>query len=160
MKVIINIFLLVVLVSCNSQKNISGNYNFKTQCLGIELDGSQTLKVWGKGRNRFDAVEQAKKTAVNDVLFKGILDGAQQCEKRPLLPEVNARQNYESYFNLFFTDKGEYLKFVILKDERILNRIFRKKIRTGQEVTYSAITRVLRPQLQQKLITDGIIKTR
>ena len=37
---------------------------FETECLGIEGDGSQTLRAWGTGRNRADAVEQAKKNAV------------------------------------------------------------------------------------------------
>ena len=41
----------------------------QTECISVEQDGSQTLRVWGKGRNRVDAVEQAKKNAVYEVLF-------------------------------------------------------------------------------------------
>lgn len=155
---IIYILSFFILISCSSQKNISAYYSFRTECLGIEMDGSQTLKVWGKGRNRFDAVEQAKKIAVNDVLFKGINDGYQQCEKRPLLPEVNARQSYDNYFNIFFSDKGDYLNYISLKDERFMKRIFRERKRSSEGVTYSVIVRVLRPQLQQRLIKDGILK--
>ncbi|MDP5076044.1 MAG: hypothetical protein NWP82_06130, partial [Flavobacteriales bacterium] len=80
------------------------------------MDGSQTLESWGSGRNRFDAVEQAKKNAINEVLFKGILNGKPECERKPLVPEVNAREKYASYFNAFFADGGEYLNYITLQD--------------------------------------------
>jgi hypothetical protein len=71
--------------------------------MGVEGDGSQTLKSWGNGRNRKDACEQAKKNAVKEVLFKGIIHGRSGCEQRPLVPEVNAEMKYENFFNSFFT---------------------------------------------------------
>ena len=33
--------------------------NFETRCLGTEQDGSQTLRAWGKGVSKADAIEQA-----------------------------------------------------------------------------------------------------
>ena len=78
-----------------SQKKISGNYIYKTECMGIEHDGSMTLKTWGNGRNRADAVEQAKKNAVRDVIFQSIMEGKQDCLKKPLITEVNAEEKYE-----------------------------------------------------------------
>ena len=68
--------------SCKPQKKIAGNYTYETECMGIEMDGSQTLKAWGYGKNRIDAVEQAKKNAVRDVLFKGIRNGKTECNIR------------------------------------------------------------------------------
>lgn len=101
-------FLLVlfILPSCNSQKQIAGNYSYKAECLGVEMDGSQIDKAWGNGKNKWDAIEQAKKTAVRDVPFNGIYEGKQDCEKRPVIAEVNAQQKYETYFNKFFADDG------------------------------------------------------
>jgi len=63
------LFFAFILFSCNPQKKIAGNYTYKTECLGIEMDGTQTVKAWGNGRNRFDATEQAKKNALNDVFL-------------------------------------------------------------------------------------------
>jgi hypothetical protein len=150
---------LFILPSCNSQKKIAGNYSYKTECLGIEMDGSQTVKAWGNGRNRFDAIEQAKKNAVNDVLFNGIYEGKQDCEKRPVVAEVNARQKHEAYFNKFFADGGEYKKFVSLKDERIGQKISRDRKGARQSVTHGVVVRVLRAELKQKMIEDGILKS-
>ena len=154
------LLLSVLFISCsnNPQKKIAGNYTLKTECLGVELDGSQTLKTWGNGRYRKDAVDQAKKNAVRDVLFNGIYEGKQDCEKRPLVLEVNAQQKYETYFNTFFADGGEYKNYVSSKDERIEKQIFRERKGAVNSSTYGIIIRVLRPQLKQKLIADGIIK--
>ncbi len=141
-----------------SQKVNSGNYTFKTECMGIEMDGSQTLKAWGNGRNRADAVEQAKKNAVRDVIFNGITEGKQDCEKRPILFEVNAQEKYEDYFNAFFADGGEYKNFISLRDERIGQKINRDRKKARESVTNGMIVRVLRSELKKKLIADGILK--
>ena len=141
-----------------SQKKTAGYYSYKTECLGVEMDGSQTVKAWGNGRNRFDAVEQAKKTAVRDVLFNGIIDGKPDCEKRPVLSEVNVQLKNEAYFNKFFSDDGEFTKFVSLKDERLGQRILRDRKSAGETVTYDIVLRIKRAELKQKMIDDGILK--
>ena len=92
---------MTISISCSSKKSIAANYSNPTECLGVELDGSQTLKAWGNGRNRQDAVDQAKKNAIRDVIFKGIRDGKSECNTKPLVFEVNAQDKYEDYFNVF-----------------------------------------------------------
>ncbi len=141
-----------------AQKNIAGNYSYKTECMGVELDGSQTLKAWGNGRNRSDAVDQAKKNALRDVLFNGITEGKNECNMKPLIFEVNAQEKYEDYFNKFFADGGEFKNFISLRDERIFDKISRDKKKARQSVTHGLIVRVLRTELKEKLIADGILK--
>jgi hypothetical protein len=152
------IICLLTLTSINAQKKIAGNYIYKTECMGLELDGSMTLKTWGNGRNRFDAVAQAKKNAVRDVIFQSILEGKQDCAKKPLITEVNAEEKYEAYFNKFFADGGEFNNFISLKDERIGEKIRRDRKKARESVTYGLVVRVLRSELKNKLIADGIIK--
>ncbi|TRX24048.1 hypothetical protein FNW25_09305 [Flavobacterium franklandianum] len=155
---LIIIICLIALTSINAQKKIAGNYIYKTECMGLELDGSMTLKAWGNGRNRFDAVAQAKKNAVSDVIFQSILEGKQDCAKKPLITEVNAEEKYEAYFNKFFADGGEFNNFISLKDERIGQKIDRDRKKARESVTYGLLVRVLRSELKSKLIADGIIK--
>lgn len=152
------IICLIAFTSINAQKKIAGNYIYKTECMGLELDGSMTLKAWGNGRNRFDAVAQAKKNAVRDVIFQSILEGKQDCAKKPLITEVNAEEKYEAYFNKFFADGGEFNNFISLKDERIGQKIDRDRKKARESVTYGLLLRVLRSELKSKLIADGIIK--
>ena len=143
-----------------AQRNSNiGCYTIETECLGVEMDGSVTLRAWGTGRNRFDAVDQAKKNAVRDVLFKPTRNGSSDCNPHPLVPEVNAQMKYEDYFNRFFSDRrGSYKKFCSGKDERISNKIFRRGMGDSKMVTYSVIVRVLRSELKEQLREDGIIK--
>jgi len=155
---LLSLAFVVTLTSCSTKKVVVGNYSYETECLGVELDGTQTLRVWGTGRNRVDAVEQAKKNAVREVLFKGILSG-RDCEKRPLVPEVNAERKYETYFNSFFRDDGEYKYFVTSQDERIANRVYREAKVSTNTVTYPVVVRVLRPQLRERMLQDEILKS-
>ena len=143
-----------------AQRNSNiGRYTIETERLGVEMDGSVTLRAWGTGRNRFDAVDQAKKNAVRDVLFKPTRNGSSDCNPHPLVPEVNAEMKYEDYFNRFFSDRrGSYKKFCSGKDERISNKIFRRGMGDSKMVTYSVIVRVLRSELKEQLREDGIIK--
>lgn len=157
----IRIALLALLLSASglqAQKKLAGNYGYKTECMGVEGDGSATVKAWGNGRNRSDAVEQAKKNAVRDVIFTGLLEGKQDCKQKPLIFEVNAEEKYEDYFNKFFADGGEFKNYISLRDERILDKLDRDRKRGRGSVTNGLILRVLRSELKAKLIADGIIK--
>lgn len=158
-----SLILLLIASTLNmgyAQRNSNiGRYNIEPECLGIEMDGSVTLRVWGTGRNRIDAVDQAKKIAVRDILFKGMRKGNADCNPRPLVPEVNAELKYEDYFNRFFSDRrGIYKRFVSGKDERLDNKIFRRGMGDSKSVTYSVIVRVLRSELKEQLREDGIIR--
>lgn len=126
------------------------------QCIGTELDGSQTLRVTGYGRNRIDAKEQAMKNAVWAVVFDGVRDGGNGCNLRPLVTEVNARERYEDYFNIFFSDKGEYKKYVSLRDTK-RQSAGRKKDKIGY--SYEMTVRVLRSELKARLKADNVISS-
>ena len=61
--------LLLLLICAMSILNVNAQNNpvyarSSIKCMGVELDGSQTLRVQGYGRNRSDAKEQAMKNAV------------------------------------------------------------------------------------------------
>ena len=124
------------------------------RCMGVELDGSQTLRVQGYGRNRSDAKEQAMKNAVWAVIFDGIKDGVEGFNMRPLVTEVNAKERYEDYFNIFFSDNGAYLEYVSLRDTKRRSG-GRSKDKLGY--AYDLTIRVLRPQLKARLKADNVI---
>ncbi|WP_317898818.1 hypothetical protein [Aurantibacillus circumpalustris] len=145
----------ILLVNCSPSKKISGNYTHEVECMGSELDGSITLKTWGKGKNRADALEQARKEAINAVLFIGIRNGKPDCDSRPILNAPNIRENQADYFSTFFKDEGAYKKFVSGKDES-----FGKKERVqgrDGEVMFGFIVRVLRSDLKKQMISDEIL---
>ncbi len=157
-KIFFGILLMCFTANIFAQARDAGEYTNSCECMGVEADGSETILAWGNGRNRFDAVEQAKKNAVLDVLFNGIRKGRGACSIKPLVPEVNARTKYDVYFNSFFADGGEYLEFVSLQDERVGDKIDRDRQKGRKSINMSAVVRVERGLLKAKLIKDNILK--
>ena len=132
----------------------AGAFAQETECISKELDGSLTLRVWGTGRNRTDALEQAKKQAVYDVLFQGIRKGNTDYNMRPIMTEVNARQRYQDYFDIFFMDRGDYRKYISMEDKRAGSTRIKRNYR---DVTVGVTVRVLVPQLKARLKEDGLL---
>ena len=86
---------LILLTSCGSKKpavQTAGYFNYTTECLGKQADGTQLLKVYAKGVDRADAVREAKKKAIEEVLFKGVSAGDTECSAYPVVDAPNARK--------------------------------------------------------------------
>lgn len=146
-------FCFMLFGSCRTTKT-TAYMSYDIQCLGVEGDGSQTLVTWGEGKNKKDAEEQAMKNAVYDVIFKGIHAGSSECNQVPLVNTPNARQKFEDFFNNFFADGGPYLNYVSLADQRRGSKD-KEQYQYGEK--RSVTVRVLRPQLKEKLKSEGII---
>lgn len=158
--ILLSLFMLAAGAASAQVPRTTGTFGHAPECLGVEGDGSQTLRVYGNGRNRWDALEQARKDALREVIFSGIRLGKPDCEVKPLVNEVNAREKHAKYFNGFFTDDGPYKEFVSKEDERHAQRVRRGKTRAadGESVSHVFTLRILREELRQRLVTDGILK--
>lgn len=144
----------LMLTACKTPKATSYR-EFEPECLGVAQDGSQTIRAWGFGKDDDMAVDKARKNALYAVLFKGITAGVEGCNQRPLVPEVNARERYEDYFDRFFRDGGEWEKYVTGDDERLFGREEQRN-KLGERA--GVVVRVLRSELRMKLKEDGILK--
>lgn len=144
------------LTGCRSNKDVHQSYaytNLDPVCLGAAHDGTERLRVWGKGATQSVAIEQAKKNAVRTVLFKGI-PGQGECDKRPLVAEVNAEERYRDYFTRFFADGGEYRNFV---QEDSKTDGSRQVAETAGTKAYGIVCTVDREKLRQQLLADGVL---
>lgn len=155
-RIVIAAMLVLLSAGIHAQVGNAARVGFDTQCLGVEEDGTQTLRAWGFGKKKKDAVEQAMKNAVRDVLFKGIKEGMDGCNMRPMITEVNARERHADYFNKFFADGGKYKRFVSLKDEN--KKKSREQVKSSLGTRWSVTVRVLCPQLREYLLKDKIIQ--
>lgn len=152
-RILLILFTALAFISASAQQPLYARTSIR--CMGVELDGSQTLRVMGYGRNRDDAKEQSMKNAVWAVIFDGIRDGVEGCNMRPLVTEVNAKERYEDYFNIFFSDGGEYKKYVSLRDTRKRSST-KSKDKLG--FAYDITVRVLRSELKSRLKADNVIE--
>ena len=90
-------------------------------CQGAANDGSIIVKSWGYARTQRNAIINAKKNAVQDVLFKGIKSvGASGCPSRPIVEDLSKRES--DYFKKFFEKNGLYLQFVNLSTDEVPDR--------------------------------------
>lgn len=151
----IGCILAFTLTACKSQKPVTAAYHsYETECMGKSMDGTQTLRVWASGRNRTDAIEQAKKKAVYDMTFVGINAGGGECDSYPIVDEANARKKYEDYFDRFFADGGAYTKYVSTNNQKTTAI---NKFQGDGNVTLGIIVTVNRSALRQRYTHDNII---
>jgi hypothetical protein len=126
MKTYILLFLFAISYfnSFSQSKNTTGvYYDYKVRCIGKELDGSLTLEAFGKGRNYFDASEQAKKDAVFAVIFLGIRDGNGSCNSDPIVLNSSVQASYEDYFAIFSETKALTLNLSACKTKEFLIKL-------------------------------------
>ncbi len=155
-KVVYSLLAFVLIICSCGIKRSQPYYNYESRIIASELDGSYTLRAFGKGRNAVDAFEEAQKQAVYDILFLGVKSADSKIQSlRPLMMEVNAKEKYADYFNVFFADDGQYKEYCSLKERRVMTSNFsRTDVQSMAEVTVC----VFRSKLEKKLRADGIIK--
>ncbi|MDX2195654.1 MAG: hypothetical protein NW207_04495 [Cytophagales bacterium] len=130
------------------------NFTYEVQCLGADMGGMYTVKAFGRGNSRKDAIEDGFKQALYAVIFKGVTLGKPGCDARPLVNVPNAEETYEEYFNNFFKDGGEYKMYLTEDDTPNKDT---KKEKKGSEDVYSVIATIKVSELKKALINKGII---
>ena len=150
------VFCCSTLFAQKKNKNLAAFYNYEVQCMGAGMDGTQLVKVWGYGKKPNDAIEQAKKNAVQAVIFKGIANGERGCMQKPLVTSHGSEQQFQDYFNAFFQAGGKYLNYVNLSSDGSIDPKDRLKI--GKQYKVGVIVSVNHAQLRKELEAAGIIK--
>ncbi|MFC4268642.1 hypothetical protein [Polaribacter marinivivus] len=144
---------ITTLVSCGSRqvpKVISGYYSYDTECIRKDAGGEMLVRAWGKGLNQKEAELDARKKAVDDLLFKGIR-GTDDCSINPIISNPNAKEDAERKMYRFFKDKGKFRKFVSRAKAEKLDE---KEIGQGQKaygLYFTVDTRELRKLFVRKL---------
>ena len=155
MRLILYLFLIIP-ISYYSQNNNTGKISFESECMGAELDGSQTIKAWGTGRNYSDACEQAKKNAVHGIIFRGF-GSKDRVEGKPALTNnPNLEMEKQEFFDDFFMDGGKYMKFVNVTGDGSVAAEDRLKV--GKEYKIGVVVSINVTLLRKDLETAGIIK--
>jgi hypothetical protein len=154
---LIGVFVLFS-VSGNGQKknNPAAYYSYEVECMGTGMDGTQLIKSWGYGKKPNDAIEQAKKNAVQAVMFKGITSGKPGCMMRPLITDPGAEQQHQDYFVAFFKEKGKYLNFVSVSSDGSIDP--KDRLKAGKQYKIGVLVSVSHAALRKELEAAGIIK--
>ncbi len=157
----LNLTCLLVLLcfgwsqSASAQKNIAAYYDYKTELIQLERDGSLTVRAWGKGARKKAALDKAAQNALWDVLFTGFQTAPGDRPVKALVLDKNVQERKQTYFNLFFEANGDYRHFVRSVPKESAHVLGAKKTDAG--LNYGVVLQIDRVGLRNKLINDEII---
>ncbi len=160
-KRIIIIFVVCISMSLttSAQKKVDKKSNedmtswkYEMECAGTGIQGTYLVKVWTVSKNRSKAIEQCTKCAVHGVIFKGFSDHSGKCTgQKPLSNSPSLESEKKDFFDRFFAEDGDYLKYVHNTDAV---EVF--KIKEGFKV--GSIVSVSKDLLRSDLEKAGILK--
>lgn len=133
--------------------NSSAAYrSFETEIVNQAMDGTVTLKVYGEGLGADEAIEQAMKNAVNEVAFKGIVNGNGAKNVPALFRNPNVRLDNRNYFDNFF--QSDYRKYV----ETMVRAKDMEGYGTRERVNIGVLLKVNVGGLRSHFQRDGLLK--
>lgn len=89
----------------------SNNRNYQTECISIETDGYLVLKIWKTKKGEKYKPEQARKDAINAILYSGI-SGVNGCQTQPsLLSNNDEITKFKNIKKDFFRRNGTWTTF-------------------------------------------------
>jgi hypothetical protein len=142
----------------NADKD-TGNWRYEIECAGIGVQGTYLIKVWSYSKNPDIAIEQSKKNAVHGIIFKGFNGGKQGCiSQKPLARKINLENEKKSFFKNFFSDGGDYLKFVSLSSDGSVAANDRLKV-SKKEYKIGVVVSINKDELRKSLETAGVLKS-
>lgn len=151
------VMAVMALPSCGGKKQAvittASYHSYETECMGKSMDGKQTLRVWASGRDRNDAINEAKKKAAYEVTFQGITAGRGECNSYPIIDQPSLRQTKSEYFDKFFSDKGAYKKYVKVE----IKKSDMDMLQGDNHQMYEVIVEVDRSGIRQHFIKDKVL---
>lgn len=155
--VILMVVLSSLMFNCFADSKSKANkdtksFRYDLECVNNGVKGTYLVKVWSYSKKKDVATEQCKKNAVHGIIFKGY-SGTNGCiSQRPLASNPGVEMEYEEYFDLFFEDNGEYLKYVHVTAGS------QEIIKIGKEYKVGVIVSVAKDNLRKALEEAGVIK--
>lgn len=158
MKSIIKLLSLVVLLSvpyCTDAQNYNhrNTRNYEVQNLGVATDGTKTFKIYVTHRNKNKAIAEAKKAAVEVVIFRGI-PSAGTVSGTPALCSIADEEKNAAYFEKFFEPGGQFLRYINITSDENADIT---KVKGGYKV--GIIVQVMYDNLRKDLENAGITKS-
>lgn len=127
-------------------------FRYELECAGNGVQGTYLVRVWTYDKKQKDAQAACARNAVHGVIFKGFAGGDGCIGQKALVPTPGAEMEHEDFFRLFFSDKGEYRKYVsVVAGSELCEKV-------GREYRAGAIVSIQKDELRKALEAAGIIK--
>ena len=134
-------------------------WRYDIECEGIAKQGAKLVKVWSYSKNPKHAIASAMRNAVHGIIFKGYAGGGQGCTSlQPLVKDPSKEEEFHEFFEAFFAEGGEYLKYVSSATDGHIAAGDRMKV-SKREYKIGAVVTVMSDQLRKRLEEEGIIRS-
>jgi hypothetical protein len=144
-------------VQRNKAEVATKEWRYELECVGVGTQGSYLVKVWSYSKNAKVANEQSKKNAVHGIVFKGFAGSGQKCpSQKALASQVSVEDQYKPFFDKFFDDGGDYMKYVSISGDGVPGP--GDMVKVGKEYKVGIIVSVMKDALRKDLEAAGVIK--
>ena len=151
---IIAIFALICLSGCGPKRS-QAYYDQPSQVMSATAEGTYIIRVQVRAKDAVVAFKEAQRKVVKEVIFDGVKSANSGInDLKPLCFDMNAREKYEDYWNVFFSDEGPWKQFTSYKDRRATSTRYE---RDGRLMVETGTVTVNRAGIKKKLQEDGII---
>lgn len=130
----------------------TADWRYELESQGVGAQGTVQIKVWSYSKFPETAQEQAKKNSVHGVCFRGYGGSGGVQGKEPLVTPAQQIEHKE-FFDKFFKDGGDYLRFVHLTGDHMVGpgdliKVGKKEYKVGVVVSvdYQALRKYLESQ--------------
>ena len=160
--IVIIVLLFTITTNAQWKKNKANRdtkiWRYDLECEGIAKHGSKLVKVWSYSKNPKHAISRGMKNAVHGIIFKGYAGGGRGCTSiRPLVKDAKTEKKFQEFFDNFFKDGGEYLKYVSAATDGRIAPGDRLKI-SRREYKIGVIVNIKYNELRKRLEQEGIIR--
>jgi hypothetical protein len=161
------LFLFSILILSNPQSVFSQNagkkadkdtrrWRYEIEAVSEGKEGTYVVKVWSYSKKPKVAVEQAKKNAIHGVIFQGVIGSGRVSGQPPLTSDPGVEMQHSDFFNVFFKDGGEYMKYVSMSNDGSVSPGDRQKV--DKEYKIGVLVSVRKDLLRRDLEKAGVIK--
>ena len=155
MKIKILLLLAVFLFTISldaKDKNNEVSMRYDIECAGTGTEGTYLIKVWVYSKKNQVETNILKKSAVHGVIFKGFA-GVQGCtSQKPLASSPGVEQEKADFFNVFFAEAGDYLKYATVVSGST------ETVKIGKEFKVGVTVSISKDLLRKDLEAAGVIR--
>ncbi len=111
-----NHLLLIYFLALNCFAFVGNDHAFSIECISVESDGYITLKIWDTKQGKNYKSDQARKDAVNAILFSGVPPTNFCITQKPILVDMEAQKNFDKIEKDFFGKNGAWSKYTRMSE--------------------------------------------
>ncbi len=109
MNKIILLFLNLIILSLPTYAQ--KQFAYQVECVSVENDGYVIIKIWNTKLGKKYKQEQARKDAINAILFSGV-SGSNSCiAQKPILSNQESIENFKKIKKGFFAKNGVWSNY-------------------------------------------------